>query len=130
MQSYLSYKKRYERIYAKKIWLTHERTVNIRDSIRLIHYRKEQYFKEKCCWYCYICLSIFFFFLSKCVLVSECPDGKYGQNCRENCSATCNSCNKKSGFCEYGCKPGWKGDNCETGIVFISIDCTCSQKDC
>lgn len=39
----------------------------------------------------------------------ECPSGFYGPNCKGKCNATCNSFNKKSGVCENGCKPGWKG---------------------
>lgn len=48
------------------------------------------------------------------LLFVECSDGYFGPNCREACNETCKSCNKTSGVCEYGCKPGWKGDFCET----------------
>lgn len=42
----------------------------------------------------------------------ECQDGYFGENCARECPAICHSCNKKSGLCDLGCHPGWKGTHC------------------
>ena len=48
-----------------------------------------------------------------------CSRGSYGNNCRETCS-NCEqqACSLVSGKCQYGCKPGWKGDKCKQGIAY------------
>lgn len=48
---------------------------------------------------------------------SECDDGFFGPNCIEKCNTTCRNCNKTSGICDKGCKPGWKGLYCQDGIL-------------
>lgn len=50
----------------------------------------------------------------------ECDDGYFGPNCIEPCNATCRSCNKSSGVCDNGCKPGWRGLYCQEGIFCYS----------
>ncbi|KAF4523535.1 hypothetical protein B566_EDAN013078 [Ephemera danica] len=52
--------------------------------------------------------------VNKYLLLTECENGKFGNNCSLNCSANCmENCNKDSGICLQGCKPGWKGDTCK-----------------
>ena len=48
-----------------------------------------------------------------------CSRGSYGNNCSETCS-NCEqqACSLVSGKCQYGCKPGWKGDKCKQGIAY------------
>lgn len=46
----------------------------------------------------------------------ECMIGYYGNNCSNKCSTTCNvaeRCDKISGRCDGGCKPGWTGNTCD-----------------
>lgn len=50
----------------------------------------------------------------KYVLV-ECHAGFYGKDCMNQCSVNCNVtslCNKFTGKCDGGCKPGWTGPAC------------------
>lgn len=47
----------------------------------------------------------------------ECDDGYFGPNCIDKCNRTCRSCNKKSGICDNGCQPGWRGLYCQDGIL-------------
>nr|XP_022304116.1 uncharacterized protein LOC111111421 isoform X2 [Crassostrea virginica] len=45
----------------------------------------------------------------------ECPPGFYGIDCLYNCSQNCNvtrRCDRFTGKCEGGCKPGWTGATC------------------
>lgn len=42
--------------------------------------------------------------------------GYYGKNCSNQCSAFCNvtgRCDKITGYCDGGCKPGWTGKSCD-----------------
>lgn len=55
-----------------------------------------------------------------CYVYSECNDGYFGPNCIEPCNVTCRSCNKTSGICDKGCKPGWRGLYCQEGM-FLSV---------
>lgn len=55
-----------------------------------------------------------------CVYVSkniaECQPGYYGKNCTYMCSGNClhdnNRCDRFTGQCNSGCKPGWTGNIC------------------
>lgn len=65
--------------------------------------------------------AIFFFYLpsyqTKVLSPTECNVGKYGFNCKNNCSRNCkttNPCDKITGKCQYGCQFGWKEPTCET----------------
>lgn len=51
----------------------------------------------------------------------ECDANYFGKNCEEMCSVTCNGCNRKTGICDTGCKPGWRDVYCHKGICFINI---------
>lgn len=44
----------------------------------------------------------------------------YGSGCLKNCSEHClhaDKCNKATGICDAGCKPGYKGELCDKGLV-------------
>eukprot|EP00105_Crassostrea_gigas_P046560 XP_019930708.1 PREDICTED: uncharacterized protein LOC105347850 [Crassostrea gigas] len=46
----------------------------------------------------------------------ECRFGHYGRNCMNTCSKSCivtNKCNRMTGVCDGGCKPGWAGITCD-----------------
>ena len=45
---------------------------------------------------------------------TECDDGKYGTGCVMTCGQCADGlqCNKSTGVCETGCKPGWEGRFC------------------
>lgn len=48
--------------------------------------------------------------------VVVCKSGYYGKECKQQCSINCNvttQCNKVTGQCEGGCKPGWTGNTCD-----------------
>lgn len=54
--------------------------------------------------------------------LKECDDGTYGYNCINNCSGHCLDdypCNKETGRCDVGCKPGYTTDNCSKGNCII-----------
>lgn len=64
----------------------------------------------------------------------ECPAGKYGKNCLQNCSENCyiaKTCDRKTGFCHKGCAVGWKLPFCNEGICLfflvriLSVVCFC-----
>ena len=52
----------------------------------------------------------------------ECNDGTFGYNCEE-CHKGCKDgmCEKfsENGHCSYGCYPGYKGNTCAGGNVFL-----------
>lgn len=46
----------------------------------------------------------------------ECQFGYYGENCTNQCSMNCNvtsRCDRFTGSCDKGCKPGWTGYKCD-----------------
>lgn len=48
-------------------------------------------------------------------MITECKDGTYGYKCVNNCSGHCmnNSlCNKQTGHCDGGCRPGYTNIHC------------------
>lgn len=50
----------------------------------------------------------------------ECEDGTYGYDCTNNCSGHClkdSPCNKQTGHCSGGCKPGYTNSNCNKGKI-------------
>lgn len=50
------------------------------------------------------------------ITIVECMIGYYGKNCSNKCSTTCNvaeRCDKITGRCDGGCKPGWTGNTCD-----------------
>lgn len=49
----------------------------------------------------------------------ECPIGTFGSDCGHNCSGHCIDdipCNRTTGRCDSGCKPGYTGELCDTGL--------------
>ncbi|XP_060565263.1 multiple epidermal growth factor-like domains protein 6 [Ruditapes philippinarum] len=70
-----------------------------------------------------------------CISDTECPwcinSFYYGSYCQYRCSVGCDdgSCNKNTGYCTEGCKPGFTGDKCNTcspGLHgrFCDLNCT------
>lgn len=48
-------------------------------------------------------------------IILECRFGYYGENCTNQCSLNCNvtrRCDRFTGSCDGGCKPGWTGNIC------------------
>lgn len=37
------------------------------------------------------------------------------------CNVTCTGCNRTSGVCDTGCKPGWRDLYCHKGICLINV---------
>lgn len=56
------------------------------------------------------------------IVVLGCPRrGYYSINCNIPCPEHCLSdCHIETGTC-HGCKPGYQGDQCETGYVLICV---------
>lgn len=56
-----------------------------------------------------------------------CPAGYFGANCSKQCSVNCdetNPCDKFTGRCDGGCKPGWRGLYCnESKHVKLYLSC-------
>lgn len=53
-------------------------------------------------------------------MITECKDGTYGYKCVNNCSGHCmnNSlCNKQTGRCDGGCRPGYTNIHCMDGCI-------------
>lgn len=51
----------------------------------------------------------------------ECRDGFYGKTCSHQCSKNCyvtRRCDKITGKCDEGCKPGWRTDTCDQSNTF------------
>ena len=60
-------------------------------------------------------------------MISECPDGFFGSDCREHCSMTCGipgSCDKVTGRCHGGCQAGWTGNICDKGYFKLNRNLT------
>lgn len=56
----------------------------------------------------------------------DCSPGKYGPRCLYRCTGNClndKACNVTTGKCDDGCKPGYTGDMCDTGISKQSDIC-------
>lgn len=48
----------------------------------------------------------------------DCPNGQFGKDCMNSCSENCietSRCDRFTGQCEGGCKPGWTGTTCVIG---------------
>lgn len=61
--------------------------------------------------------------------VVECPGGFFGTNCSKQCGLNCdetNPCDRFTGRCDGGCKPGWKGLYCneskDVGLYLSYVD--------
>ena len=57
-------------------------------------------------------------FYKQMLIVLACSQGKYGSNCRDTCS-NCKreTCSPVTGVCQYDCRPGWKGGNCNQDMT-------------
>lgn len=78
--------------------------------------------------HCYLMLKTLCF-NSKCmtyysvmmVFYLECDENFFGINCKEQCYTNCVGCNKKTGVCDTGCKPGWKGMSCQESKIYYGF---------
>lgn len=55
------------------------------------------------------------------VIYLECDENFFGINCKEQCNQNCDGCNKRTGACDTGCKPGWKGMACKEGKISYGV---------
>ena len=58
-----------------------------------------------------------------CFAVVVCEDGTFGYDCINNCSGNClddSPCNKQTGHCEGGCKPGYTNVLCNKRIYMTN----------
>ena len=55
--------------------------------------------------------------------LTECDGGKFGQNCDETCGKCVNGehCDHVNGTCFNGCDRGFKGFNCNEGMIYNRI---------
>lgn len=58
-------------------------------------------------WKCQLEKKNYIFFL-----IEECNDGTYGKNCNNTCGHCDPPCDKITGKCPHGCKPGYEGVFC------------------
>lgn len=49
---------------------------------------------------------------------TACPPNSYGPNCVYTCGYCSDDipCNRTTGKCDRGCKPGYTGELCDTGV--------------
>lgn len=55
-------------------------------------------------------------------MVTVCDNGTYGYNCTNTCSGHClndSLCNKQTGQCDGGCKPGYTNNHCSESKLFF-----------
>ena len=55
---------------------------------------------------------------------TECPNGRYGHNCKDHCSEHCllmGVCDRMTGNCVGGCQAGWKNKKCDLGRLFLTF---------
>lgn len=53
--------------------------------------------------------------------ILECSSGYYGKNCENRCSENCymtGRCDRVTGQCNRGCKPGWTTKTCKQSRYF------------
>lgn len=66
--------------------------------------------------------------------LTECVDGTFGFNCVNNCSGYCSNdslCNKQTGHCDRGCKPGYSNSDCGKSkffTYFFISRCFCEKR--
>lgn len=56
----------------------------------------------------------------------------YGSTCSLECSANClnHTCNNETGFCTYGCREGFYGEQCEIGCDNCTAGCDIMTGQC
>ncbi|XP_061165606.1 receptor-type tyrosine-protein phosphatase epsilon-like [Saccostrea echinata] len=58
------------------------------------------------------------------VEVYACPEGTFGNYCKQNCSVNCGvpkTCKRTTGECEGGCQPGWEGRQCDQSKIRMHL---------
>lgn len=59
-------------------------------------------------------------------IIVVCGSGLYGEDCMHQCSPNCNegnACDRFTGQCIGGCKPGWRGFVCDQRKSFDDVLC-------
>jgi len=53
------------------------------------------------------------------MFISDCSPGKYGNDCKQNCSSNCldNECDQYTGICTRGCSPGFVLPLCQESKI-------------
>ena len=54
------------------------------------------------------------------IWLKECTTGLFGVDCKQQCSGHCEDnavCNHTTGQCDEGCAAGWRGSECNIGIL-------------
>ncbi|XP_062604017.1 multiple epidermal growth factor-like domains protein 6 [Saccostrea cucullata] len=60
----------------------------------------------------------------------ECVEGYHGDKCQERCGNCIGlTCEKDTGYCEYGCQDGWFGGKCDQKCIQNCSKCT-SKDEC
>ena len=73
-------------------------------------------------WYnCNISMKYSFLNYYTSYFLKECDDFHYGFNCNETCNVNCKGCNRTTGECQNGCNPGWTGNRCREGDMFVGF---------
>lgn len=68
-------------------------------------------------------MIVFFGVYDVAFLIKECPPGTYGDACVHNCIGHCLIdviCNRTTGRCDQGCKPGYIGELVTKVYMFIN----------
>lgn len=63
-------------------------------------------------------------FKKRLIFFSECSKGFYGQECKQTCNYECDGCNNVDGFCDRGCRPGWRAETVNNVMYFHNTRCT------
>lgn len=73
----------------------------------------------------------FFAYLYEYKFDVACNDGTFGHGCINNCSGQCvndSPCNKTTGHCDNGCKPGYTSAFCNKSMCSCSFKCISTFK--
>ncbi|XP_046374243.1 multiple epidermal growth factor-like domains protein 11 [Haliotis rufescens] len=61
------------------------------------------------------------------VEIYVCSPGIYGVNCNTSCHCLDSTCDRLTGFCPGGCRPGWQGQRCDTACNNTSYGTNCNK---
>ncbi|XP_071116910.1 multiple epidermal growth factor-like domains protein 11 [Haliotis cracherodii] len=61
------------------------------------------------------------------VEIYVCSQGIYGMNCNKFCHCLDSTCDRLTGFCPGDCRPGWRGQRCDTACNNTSYGTNCNK---